>query len=272
MNTAPLNNDEVTTSSGSANERIEQFTTTGPVRGTIRCASGRATVTNGPDGACRVRAIALGSHGPDRLAQVEISFDEATNTLRVLTRPKGSFRVRLFDFHDVELEIMVPASSNIDIHSASGDLRLDGTFADVTAASASGDVKVGTITGEFNVNVASGDVSATAVGGPVNAKSASGDVKLGDVSSDVKVHAVSGDIALNAVGSLDAKLHSVSGDVLINVRPGFVVHVNAKTVSGSMRSEISLDGTESSSSDAASEGVISIDASTVSGDVKIARS
>ncbi len=253
------------------NERSERFDVSAALSVSIRTASGDVTVTNGDDATCTVRAVTRGSHAHERLAQAEILYDAATNSLRVVTRPKSPLRARLFDFHDLDVHITAPLGTHLDVHSASGDLDLKGTFGDVRAASASGDVKVGVVSGELNVNVASGAVEAKEVYGNVNVKSASGDVTLGALHAETKIHAVSGDVRLTAVAALNARVHSVSGDLLLKVQRGFVVNVNAKTVSGSMHSDINLDGSSSHDS-ADSAGIISLDASTVSGDVKIARS
>lgn len=275
MSNAPVNDLDVhSTASSSANdhERIEKFNARGPINSTIRTASARVTVQNGPDDTCRVRATMSGSSSAERLAHIEISFDEATNTLLVDTRPKGRRRVRIFDFHNIDLHITMPASSNVELHSASGDVTLDGTYDDVSIASASGDVTAGVVKGSLTVNVASGDVSTGQVHGRASAHSASGDISLGDVSADVNVHAVSGNIRLTAVAPLNAKVHSVSGDVTVTVKPGFIIEVNAKSIAGSVRSEIALDDAASLDQRSENSGVISIDASTVSGDVRIARS
>jgi DUF4097 and DUF4098 domain-containing protein YvlB len=251
------------------NERHERFVVHGPLHATIRTASGDVKVTNSDDTSCHVRAVSRGSHASERLGQAEISFDEATNALRVITRPK-SLRSRFFDFHDIDLFITVPANSTMTVHTASGDLDLRGTYADVDVASASGDVNAGVVLGQLNVNVASGDVEAREVHGTTNVKAASGDVTIDAAHGDVKIHAVSGDIALGAVAPLNTRVHSVSGDLLVKVQRGLVVEVNAKTVSGSLRSDIDLDASAPASSEG--DGVVVIDASTISGDVRIARS
>jgi DUF4097 and DUF4098 domain-containing protein YvlB len=278
MSTTPLSDHDVQSPSLSISnsrkdhERIEQYRANGPLHAVIRTASARVSFTNGTDDICRVRATLSGSSSIERLAQIEISFDEETSVLRVDTRPKGRRRVRIFDFHDIELQITVPVRSGVELHSASGDISLDGTYGDVSAASASGDVTAGVVLGTFTVNAASGDIKADQVDGDISVRSASGDISIGEISSDISIHAVSGDIEVCLAAPLHAKVHSVSGDLTVTVKPGFVVEVNVKTVSGSMRSDIALDADGSSPTNMQSSGVISINASTVSGDVRIARS
>jgi len=260
-----------TTTGGGPQERLADFVATGPIDANLRSSSGDINVTVSDDQAIHVRLTATGAQARAKLDAAVIDFDAATNTLTVHTRTKAMSRQKFFEFarHDVNIFASVPRASTLIVNTASGDLHASGEYRDVKAASASGDLVIDSCTGSFQANVASGDVKVGDVGGRVDVNAVSGDVTVGPAIADVKVSMVSGDMDLIVTAPLDAKVHAVSGDVLIRFAPGLALDVNAKTISGKIDSQFALNGV-SGGGDANEEGV-TLNASTVSGDIRLTR-
>jgi DUF4097 and DUF4098 domain-containing protein YvlB len=171
---------------------------------------------------------------------------------------------------------------------ASADAVVHGLWHEGTVNSASGDVRIGHVTGSLRVNTASGDVGVAAVGGDLRVNSASGDIEVGSVGGDAVLHSASGDLRIaNTGGSAQARTasgdidllqarqgelraQSASGDVTVSVMPGTAVYMDVRTASGSTRSDLDVsDAPPASQQEPAS--TLSVRVHTVSGDVTVMR-
>lgn len=80
---------------------------------------------------------------------------------------------------------------------------------------------------------------------------------------------VSGDITTHTFSACDYTLRSVSGDITVYVAPGLEIDVDGKSLSGETGLEISLGSSAREAEENAETATIN--AKTVSGDIKIAR-
>ena len=134
-------------------------------------------------------------------------------------------------------------------------------------ATASGDVSVDTAR-VLKAQSASGDINATSISEKVNVKTSSGDVVVSGAMGDIRAAGVSGDVNVHITGTATSEVHSVSGDVSITIVEGLVVSVDAKTMNGDLSSDIDFSASTTS---APGEGVVTVNAHTVTGDISIKR-
>lgn len=167
------------------------------------------------------------------------------------------------------------ALADVEVESASGDVRLGTVDGDCRATSASGDVRVGRVAGELSCRSASGEVSADEVGGGARLQSASGDVRLGTVRGDLTAKAASGDILIDEFAGQDAEVRTTSGDVRVGVPSGRSFDLDVGTLSGSLRSDFTVESGTASSGRPATAGDERLDGRvwvrSVSGDVHLRR-
>jgi hypothetical protein len=141
----------------------------------------------------------------------------------------------------LNLVARVPPGSQVEIVTASGDARLDGSFSDLEMKAASGDLAaVGEITGAASVKTVSGEVRLPSVGGDVTVRSVSGDVSADSVGGTVSVKSVSGRVRVGSISQGDVDVQSVSGDVELGIAVGTNVDVDARSASGALSSEVPL--------------------------------
>ncbi|HEU5103242.1 MAG TPA: DUF4097 family beta strand repeat-containing protein [Roseiflexaceae bacterium] len=215
-----------------------------------------------------IEAIQRGGSRGDYQIDVVPSGD----TVRV-TETRGSFFC-FFCSRSVSYRITVPAGAQADIHTASGEIDVEGLSGAVALGSVSGDVRAADLTGGLTVSTTSGEVQLRDVAGKLDVGSISGDIKLenGDVDG-ATVNTTSGEVELDGVaGAL--KVTSVSGD--INLREAHDGRLEISTTSGEIQYEGDLARASANTLNSISGDVrlrlpessgFRLDASTVSGDI-----
>jgi hypothetical protein len=145
----------------------------------------------------------------------------------------------------VDLELVLPAGTTLKIDTDTGDVRVNGSTADLEATSATGDVRLSAVSGaDIVARTNTGDITvvATAQDATVRADTDTGDVRL---------------TLTAAPRSVQAK--ASTGDVTITVPPGVPYAVSGSTDVG--------ERTVSVPTDPAADR--SIDAQTSVGDVRV---
>ena len=107
-------------------------------------------------------------------------------------------RFRLFDLgrSDIVLRVVAPHGADVELATASADVRGRGRFGSLDAKTASGDLAFGDVAGRARISSASGDVALDRVGGDATVNTASGDVRVGRVEGDAVLRSASGDVTV----------------------------------------------------------------------------
>jgi DUF4097 and DUF4098 domain-containing protein YvlB len=162
----------------------------------------------------------------------------------------------------VRITVTLPAGSDVEVKTASGDIFGSVDTGDLIVATASGDVRFGDISRKAKIKSASGDVSLGDVTGEFEGVSASGDFRIDSISGDATVSTASGDVVIDrASGPTAAKtasgdiiirdfsgpsatMLSMSGDITIGLAPGMSIDADISTISGSLRNNTMASGKE----------------------------
>jgi hypothetical protein len=265
------------------------FDTPGSVSLQVKLPSGRVVVTTADEPKTTVEVVPVGRRGHDAIEDIEITMDEHAGRHVVRIEQKDRFRwgpIQISWGGDFECRVTCPPGTDLDLSGASTDVRVDGELGEVSARTASGDLRlqavggslrvktasgdvfVGAIAGDASVVTVSGDVSVERVDAALNARAVSGDVTIGTVVGECGVSTTSGDVELKAVISGDVRVQTVSGDVRVGIARGTRVWIDAASVSGDLESELGLED----GAGAESEGsVVPLRVKTVSGDVAVVR-
>ncbi len=230
------------------------FNTPEPVDLRIKAASGSVTVIATDTDTSTVEVTAVDDDAREMADGTTVRLDGHRLTIETPERRQIlSIRRRRINF-----TITVPSGSSLTSRTASATLSATGRYATVEAHTASGDMAVDQVDGDVEVHVASGDVTIGS-GRAVSAHSASGDIRIGHATGDVDVRCASGKIRVGvAEGSVRAKtasgdisieeartgtvaLEVASGDLRIGVRSGVTAHLDLRSVSGRIRSELPVE-------------------------------
>jgi hypothetical protein len=273
------------------------FDTPGSVSLHIRLPSGRVVVTTAEEPRTTVELIPTGRRGSDAVENVEVRAEERPGGHAITIEEKDRFRwgpIRITWGPDIEVRIMCPPGSDLELSGGSTDLRVEGDLGEVSVRTASGDVKLGSVRRKLQVKTASGDVEVGTVeadgavttvsgdiwvgriAGSLTARAVSGDVRITTIQGPLTLSTTSGDAKLESVVAGEVRFQSVSGDARIGVGRGTRVRIDATSVSGDLGSELGLADHESTESgepdvDADSGEVVPLQIKTVSGDVSIVR-
>ncbi|MGD0054784.1 MAG: DUF4097 family beta strand repeat-containing protein [Acidimicrobiales bacterium] len=266
---------ERATSRTSDGRREETFAVTGALHVTITSRSGDITVRASRTNESRVTLSADSAKYHHLLQQARVDYDPTTRQLDVRTQPRDAsahgrpskVRVSWFDFggSDLDVTVVVPEGSSLEIKTVSGDVSLQGPLNAVTVSTVSGDVSVTNSCDTVDAHTASGDVSIDRVLKSLRCRCASGDVECHDTAATTEVMSASGDVDLTVAqpGRLEVKV--VSGDIRVKVARGLVVDVNANTISGELSSNIDFGDYDGGDD----EEQVFVKATTVSGDIRI---
>jgi hypothetical protein len=240
----------------------QSFSTPHPVRLEIKVMAGEIQVSTG-DG--EESSVML--DGPEKVLDattVELVGD------RLVIQQRRKSLVGWFARWDEQLDVrvVVPHRSGVEIATASGDARLDGTFGHLEVKSASGNLAMaGVLSGDAHVSTVSGDVQLPCVTGHMRVQTVSGDIAAESAEGSVVVKSVSGDVTVRSLREGNVNVHSVSGDVELGIAPGTSIDIDATSASGMLSSEVPLSDAPSG------EGgpTVVIRGSTVSGHVRVLR-
>jgi len=134
--------------------------------------------------------------------------------------------------------VSVPEGTEVDFSSASGDLTISGVTGEFSAETASGDVMVEDSDGEFDFNTASGDIEMVGCKGMYSINTASGDIDLRACQGEFEVSSASGDIDATAIEFSEGSAFSASsGDIDITLSNG----MNHDLVLSSASGDVFLD-------------------------------
>jgi len=118
---------------------------------------------------------------------------------------------------DVALDIVVPASSDVRIHTSSANAVVDTLTGSITASTSSGNLDLHSTAGMLTASTTSGDISLTDEQGSLSAHTTSGNISAIGLHGSVDLSTTSGNITLEQaqISGLD-HLHTSSGDIHVS--------------------------------------------------------
>lgn len=217
-----------------------EFPTTHPVHLYVEIGSGTIRVETTTTSVSRV---SITGHEADRV-RVELDGDD----LSVVAPKHGSSSFGADNHLDVE--VVVPTSSDLATKTGSADLVARGTLGTVSLKSGSGDIDLERVGGAGRIEVGSGDISIADAEQELRLKSGSGQVVLARTGAEVTVSTGSGDVAIGRseaaalvkTGTGDLRVTEAHGDLALSTGSGDLAvetlhrgRVTVKAASGEVR-------------------------------------
>jgi hypothetical protein len=178
------------------------------IRGDDAAREVRVTATvwmeDAPEDAERVRELI------DRHVELRLEADGQVLRLTTSTRDPG----RGYSLPHVDLEVVLPASLDLDIEDRSGWIEVVHMAGDVKIEDDSGSIRVDDIGGRVAIDDDSGSIEVTGVAGSVGIEDESGSIVVQQVEGDVAIDDQSGSITVRDVGG-SVTLRDGSGSILV---------------------------------------------------------
>src|SRR5213593_2465200 len=196
-------------------------------RFSVTNVAGDIVVTAGSGDEVSIEAVKRTRGDRRELANVTIEVDASANRVDVRTLyPSRNFRPagppRWNDRIRVDYTITVPASTEVEANSVSGDMKVTGVQSSVRAVSVSGSV---TTAGTPRLELA---------------RSVSGNVDISDIVTDrpLTVGSINGTLRARNIKARSLEFSTVSGDM--TVTDGTCERIDAKSISGNLEYSGSL--------------------------------
>ena len=122
---------------------------------------------------------------------------------------------------DITIDVPQTITGRVEIHSASGDVRIEGVRGEIALNTMSGDVRVIRTSGDLALQTASGDLVVEGASGRLTAQTASGDIRVASAQIEgFHIQTANGDILLDALltGAGPFRAQTASGDVRLTLR------------------------------------------------------
>lgn len=130
--------------------------------------------------------------------------------------------------------LTVPDNIEIDFETASGDLSVSEVDGNFSASTASGDVEIEGSSGDYEFSTASGDIRLDKCEGVFEISTASGDIRTADCKGEFKLSTASGDIIGRKVEISDnSQFSTASGDIQVRLGAASEYDMDLATASGS---------------------------------------
>jgi Toastrack DUF4097 len=159
---------------------------------------GGVVITTWQRNAMRVQA----THDDDTRVDVDVT----GNSVRVRGRSR-------YGPPEVEYRLTLPADMNLEITTHSGDVRIDGTQAEVDVQTTEGIVTVAGGTGRVSLQSVEGDVTLTGASGRIVISAVDGAVSVRDARGELQVNSVDGAIRLRGIDATTVEATTVDGEI-----------------------------------------------------------
>ncbi len=228
-----------------------------PLQVRLKHVSGRVSITTSQSASCRVVLTAQTAAGQKLVDAAVIRFDakapvadlelkvgrsHAGNTteMRVLW---GAMRFPSTAANSaVDIALEVPDGTLLELKTVSGEVDCSVvSLGRLDYSSVSGDLTCASVGGSAQLKSVSGALVIQAVNGSLQAKTVSGSVRTGAVHGSIDIESVSGSVSSCIAVPAAVSAKTLSGDMVISVVPDLPVTVDAKSVSGKLRSTIALE-------------------------------
>ncbi|MPZ20209.1 MAG: DUF4097 family beta strand repeat protein [Luteitalea sp.] len=193
----------------------------GPVSLEVRTASGGITVRRGGTGVVQVtgtirarrRWLEFGDvEGYIRHVEAQPPITQNGNRIRLALPEDERIRRRL----SISYDVLVPGDTEVEAHSGSGSITVDGLQRNARTHTGSGSVRVSNVDGSVRADTGSGSVTLEAIGQAAEASTGSGSIEARGVGTDLDASTGSGRIVATLQGKGTVRAHTGSGSVDIS--------------------------------------------------------
>ncbi|ATL30726.1 DUF4097 family beta strand repeat-containing protein [Streptomyces formicae] len=163
-------------------------------------------------------------------------------------------------------DIQVEQAGELDLNTAYGEVSVGRAAGAAEIATSSGEVRVGEAAGTARIKNSNGPTKVGEVAGDLTVRASNGSVTVDHAGADVTVKTANGPITVGELVRGSTVLESAAGRIAIGVREGTAAWLDVRTKAGTVRQSLEESGTPSESTD-----TLKVRARTMLGDIVIHR-
>lgn len=211
---------------------------------TVKNPRGRTVVVGKADASTVSIVVKKTAHGrnaadaAELLDRLEVEIGTRGGAVVIETEDDGRSSKGLWSFFKggrrsarVDYTVEVPYAFNVSAAAASGEVRLSNIGGNAEVKGMSGDISVRAVAGNAQIRIMSGNLEAVDIGGDVTIDAASGDGEVENVKGKLRLSGASGDFRASRIGG-DAEVDLASGDFVLEGCSG---NVKFRAASGDAR-------------------------------------
>jgi len=224
-----------------AENRVEKDLALAPGgRLSVETSGGSITVTGGDRSGAHV---VITARNEDDLDRYDLGFEETAEGVRVVARRKGGVSSWFgWSSGGLEIEVEVPAETEIDLDTSGGGLRVESIRGDVKADTSGGGIRVRDVEGNVDVDTSGGGIRIENVRGDVRAETSGGGVRIENVTGRIDASSSGGPIEASFAPGAEARgsLSTSGGGVKVWLDQNANVEIDASTSGGSVSCDLPI--------------------------------
>lgn len=202
----------------------------------LSTGTGKIKIVSGGTGvAIEVVRTADGRAGEEQMRNHKIDIRQNGNDV-VIDAPLEARRGLIFNWSDYEVQwnIRVPATYNLDVRTAGGSIELADIGGTVQARTSGGSIRTGRLAGASKLKTSGGAIRVASAAAPIEVATSGGSIHIGDTTASVEAKTSGGSIRLGSIGG-DIVAKTSGGSIEIEGNAG---RIEATTSGGSIDAKI----------------------------------
>lgn len=163
-------------------------------------------------------------------------------------------------------DIQVEQAGELDLNTAYGEVSVGRAAGAAEIATSSGEVRVGEVAGTAKIKNSNGPTRVGEVAGDLTVRASNGAVTVDHAGADVTIKTANGPITVGELVRGSTVLESAAGRIAMGVREGTATWLDVRTKAGTVRQSLEESGAPGESTDA-----LKVRARTMLGDIVIHR-
>jgi len=148
------------------------------------------------------------------------------------------------DNRSVRIEITVPRSANLDLHTGDGHIHASGVSGEIRLETADGHLEASSLKGSIRLHTSDGHIEATEMDGSLDASTRDGRVRVRGRFDNLRVETADGSLTADILpgSKMSGNWSLTTGDGSISVRlpDGFAADIDAHTGDGNITSQLPM--------------------------------
>ncbi len=206
-----------------------------------------------------IRVMARGSE--EELRKFDVSLDQNGNNVEIKGTMKRS-HFRFFDNHwlEIQYEIQVPKSYNLNLHTSGGNIEINGVKGkiegetsggnlelselegNVKLSTSGGNVNIEKSSGDFNLETSGGNMYGESITGPLQMETSGGNIEIKNGYGKVRASTSGGNIHAYMKDNKGIDLSTSGGNIVVRVPKSITADIQAEASGGDVNCDLEYTG------------------------------